>query len=76
MSLAERLLVVRRAECRDHLIRIGQSPELADQWCGAWEQEAERRGWETTAEFWDHGRLWIDAQIALRRSPSAAFARR
>ena len=76
MSLAERLLVVRRAECRDHLIGTLQSPELAERWCDAWEQEAERRGWATTPQFWDHGRLWIDAQIALRRSPTAAFARR
>jgi hypothetical protein len=76
MSLSERLFVIRRAECRDHLIRILQSPELADRWCGAWEQEAERRGWETTPEFWDHGLLWIEAQIALRRSPTAAFVRR
>ena len=76
MSLAERLFQVRRDECRNHLIRVGQPPELAERWCDAWEDEAERRGWDTTPQFWEHGRLWIDAQIALRRSPTASFARR
>ena len=57
MSLTERLLLVRRAECRDHLIRLGQSPELAERWCDAWEHEAERRAWGTTPEFWEHARL-------------------
>lgn len=76
MSLAERLFQVPRDECRHHLIRTGQSPELADRWCDAWEHEAESRGWERTPEFWDHGRLWVDAQVALRRSPDALLARR
>ena len=76
MTLGERLSLVRRAECLDHLLRIGQSPEQAERWCEAWEREAEARGWQRTAEFWDHGRLWIDAQIAQRRSPAALAQRR
>ena len=76
MSLAERLLQVRHDECRNHLMRMGQPPELADRWCEAWEREADSRGWERTPEFWDHGRLWIDAQVALRRSPDAVLSRR
>jgi hypothetical protein len=76
MSLAERLSQVRRDECRNHLTRMGQTPELANRWCEAWEREADSRGWEQTPEFWDHGRLWIDAQVALRRSPDAVLARR
>jgi hypothetical protein len=75
MSLAERIFQVRRDECRQHLIRTGQPPELADRWCDAWQREAESRGWERTPEFWDHGRLWIDAQVAMRRSPDALMAR-
>lgn len=75
MSLGDRLFQVRRAECRDHLMRFGQSADLAERWCEAWEHEAELRGWERSAEFWDHGRLWIDAQIALRRSPTALVAK-
>ena len=76
MSLADRLFQVRREECRLHLTRFGQPLELAERWCDAWEREAESRGWERTPEFWDHGRLWIDAQVALRRSPDAMLARR
>jgi hypothetical protein len=76
MNLGERLLQVRREECRRHLIRTGQAPELADRWCAAWEREAESRGWVRTPAFWDQGRLWIDAQTALRRSPDAVLARR
>ena len=73
MTLAERLYQVHRAECRDILIRLfGQTPELAELWCDAWEHEADQRGWPTTPEFWDHGRQWIDAQIQQRRSPTAA----
>ena len=76
MSLGERLALVRRAECKDHLIRFGQSLEQAEQWCEAWEREAELRGWQKTAEYWDHGRLWIDSQISARRSPAALAFRR
>ena len=76
MSLGERLNLVRRAECRDHVMRFGQSAEQAERWLEAWEAEADLRGWQRTAEFWDHGRLWIDAQIAARRSPAALAARR
>jgi hypothetical protein len=76
MSLAERLVQARREGCRQHLIRVGYTPELADRWCDAWEREAESRGWERTPEFWEHGRLWIEAQLALRRSPDALVARR
>jgi hypothetical protein len=72
MTLTERLYQVHRAECRDVLISVfGQTPELAELWCAAWEHEADQRGWPTTSEFWDHGRQWIDAQIQQRRSPTA-----
>jgi hypothetical protein len=76
MSLGERLSQVRRRDCLNHLIRFGQSPEQAERWCEAWEREAELRGWLKTAEFWDHGRLWIDSQIAARRTPAAVALRR
>ena len=76
MSLEERLFQVRRARCLDHLIRFGQTPDLAERWCEAWEHEAELRGRPRSGEFWDHGQLWIDAQIAARRTPGAILARR
>ena len=76
MSLEERLYRVRRTLCVDHLVRLGQSPELAEQWCSAWEREAERRPSPPAGEFWEYGRLWIEAQIAGRRSPLAMAAGR
>ncbi len=76
MSLEDRLFQARRASCLDHVIRIGQSPDLAERWCDAWEHEAEVRGRPRSGEFWEYGRLWIDAQIAARRSPGAILAKR
>lgn len=76
VSLEERLYRVRRTLCVDHLVRLGQSPELAEQWCSAWEREAERRPSPPAGEFWEYGRLWIEAQIAGRRSPLAMAAGR
>ena len=76
MSLVERIREVGRTRCRDALIGRGQSVDLAERWCDAWEREAELRGWQPTGEFWDTGLLWIDAQTAARRSPDAVLARR
>ena len=76
MSLGERIREVGRTKCRDALTGRGLSAELVERWCDAWEREAEQRGWERTGEFWETGRLWIDAQIAVRRSPDAVLARR
>lgn len=77
MGLEERLFNARRAQCLEHLTRTGQTPDLAERWCDAWEREAESRGWPHSLRFWEDGRLWIDAQIAARRSPAAAaLARR
>jgi hypothetical protein len=72
MTLAVRINQVHRAECRDLLITVfGQTPELAENWCAAWEHEADQRGWPTTTEFGEQGRQWIDAQIQQRRGPNA-----
>lgn len=76
MSLEARLFKVRRTQCIDHLIRLGQSPDVAEQWCDAWERESEDRPSPPAGEFWEYGRLWIEAQIAMRRSPVAVFAGR
>ena len=76
MSLGERIRQVGRTNCREALIRRGLSADLAERWCDAWEREADRRGWPVSGEFWETGRLWIDAQTAARRSPDAVLARR
>jgi hypothetical protein len=76
MSLEERIFQVRRTACRDELMGSGQSPELADRWCDAWEREAALEGRPRSGAFWQDGRGWIDAQIAARRSPEAVLVRR
>lgn len=76
MGLEDRLFQARRTRCLEHLTRLGQSPDQAERWCDAWEREAEIRGWPRSSEFWEHGQLWIDAQIAMRRTPDATLARR
>jgi hypothetical protein len=76
MGLNDRLVRADRARCHEHLVRTGQSPEMAERWCEAWEREAEHRGWRPSGDFWQHGQLWIDAQIAMRRNPGAVVANR
>lgn len=76
MSLEERIFQARRAGCRDSLMGGGQSPDLAERWCDAWEREAALEGRPRSGEFWQDGRRWIDAQIAARRSPDAVLVRR
>ena len=76
MSLEERIFQARRAGCRAALMGGGQSPDLAERWCGAWEREAAFENRPRSGEFWMDGRRWIDAQIAARRSPDAVLVRR
>ena len=76
MSLEERIFQARRAGCRAGLMGSGLSPELAEQWCDAWEREAALQGRARSGEFWVDGQRWIDAQLAARRSPNAVLVRR
>jgi hypothetical protein len=75
MSLEARIVEARRARCLERVIRMGQSRPNAEHWCEAWEREAELRGWPRSREFWDHGQLWIDAQIQKRLSPNDLLLR-
>jgi hypothetical protein len=76
VNLADRILQVRRAACRDALIGGGLSAEQAERWCDAWEGHAVLEGREGSAEFWEVGRRWIDEQIAARRTPQSFSAKR
>ena len=76
MSLEERIYLVRRASCRGALMRAGQSAELAERWCEAWEREVELEGRAKSSESWDAGMRWINAQIVARRSPDAVLVHR
>jgi hypothetical protein len=76
MSLGVRISQIRRAACRDGLISRGQSFDLAERWCDAWEREAALDGRQPSADFWEIGRRWIDSQIAARRTPETRVTRR
>ncbi len=57
-----------RIATRHALIMSGMSAELSAKWCAAWEAEAERQNIRPESKyFWDAGRGWIDAQLALRK---------
>ena len=59
-----------RTAVRSALLRSGSmEPEMAEQWCDAWEAEATRRGLARNSDYWDAGKLWIDAQCAARKAP-------
>jgi len=73
MSLGVRISQAGRAACLADLISGGQSADLAERWCSAWEREAALHGRPPTVDFWEVGRRWIDAQIAARRGPEAGL---
>jgi hypothetical protein len=51
------------------LTASGLSVEQAEQWCDAWEVEAERQELRPGSDhFWAAGRGWIDAQRSFRKS--------
>jgi hypothetical protein len=69
-----------RADCRDALMDGGVSLAEAERWCAIWEAEAARQGVVRGPYYWDAGRGWIDAQLALRNTlwvvPAAPDVRR
>ena len=66
----ERIHVARRAAIRNRLIgKAGLDLEVAERWCDAWEAEAALRGLKRDGDYWEAGKLWIDAQCAARKRP-------
>ena len=65
----ERIHEARRAAIRNRLIGSGKDPDLAERWCDAWEAEAALQGIARSSDYWDAGKLWIDAQCAARKRP-------
>jgi hypothetical protein len=59
----------RRLAIRDRLISSGKDPDVAERWCDAWEAEAALRDLKRDGDYWEAGKLWIDAQCAARKSP-------
>lgn len=62
----ERIHRARRAAIRNRLTGSGMDPDVAERWCDAWEAEAALQGLVSDGDYWDAGRLWIDAQCAAR----------
>jgi hypothetical protein len=58
---AERINQARRAAIRNRLISSGKDPAVAERWCDAWEAEAALQGLEQGSDYWDAGKVWIDA---------------
>lgn len=59
----------RREAIRNVLISSGKDPAVAARWCDAWEAEAALQQLPRDRDYWDAGRLWIDAQCAARKTP-------
>ena len=59
----------RRETIRAALTGSGMDPDVARRWCDAWEAEANLRGLEPGAAYWEAGKLWIDAQCKARSQP-------
>jgi hypothetical protein len=55
MSLEERIFQARRTGCLHGLMGGGQTPDVAERWCDAWEREAALEGRPREGEFWEDG---------------------
>ena len=63
--------LARRAAICNRLISTGKHPDIAERWCDAWEAEAALRDMKRDGDYWEAGKLWIDAQCAARKQPSS-----
>ena len=64
-----RIHQARRDAIRNVLISSGKDPDVAERWCDAWEAEAVLQERPRDRDYWDAGKLWIDAQCAARKTP-------
>jgi hypothetical protein len=66
----EQIHLARRDAIRDVIIQSrGLDPDVAERWCDAWEAEAVLQGIESSRDYWQVGKLWIDQQCAARKRP-------
>lgn len=66
----ERIHQARRAAIRNRLLTgTGMDRDVAERWCDAWEAEAALQRIARNSDYWDTGRLWIDAQYAAGKPP-------
>ncbi len=66
---AERIDQARRAPIRYRLISSGKDAAVAERLCDAWVAEAALRNLKRDGDYWEAGKVWIDAQCAPRRQP-------
>ena len=68
----ERIHLARRDAIRNVIMQgRGLDHDVAERWCDAWEAEAALRGLARDGDYWEAGKLWIDAQCAARKRPSS-----
>ncbi len=66
----ERIHPARRDAIRNRLIgNTGLDRDVAERWCDAWEAEAALRNLRRDGDYWEAGKLWIDAQCGARKRP-------
>ena len=65
----QRIHQARRAAIRNRLISTGKDPDIAERCCDAWDAEAALRDLKRDGDYWEAGKLWIDAQCAARKRP-------
>lgn len=66
----ERVHQARRTAIRNAIIETrGLDVDAAERWCDAWEAEAALRDAKRDGDFWEAGKLWIDAQCAAGKRP-------
>lgn len=58
-----------RTLAQARLLALGIPPFAIGRWCDAWDREAEQRGLEMGAPYWEDGIRWILAQVAQGRQP-------
>ncbi len=66
----ERIHLARRQAIANTLTGSGMDRDVANRWCDAWEAEAALRDLTRDSDYWEAGKLWIDAQCAARKRPS------
>lgn len=64
-----RLETALRILTKARLVSMQVPPYAVSRWCDAWEAEADRRGLEPGAAYWEDGIRWIIAKVAAGEPP-------
>ena len=58
-----------RTVTQARLLALGIPAFAIGRWCDAWDREAERRGLEMGAPYWETGIRWIVERVAAGQAP-------